>query len=75
MTFDLGHEVVFNGRTHYPRGLNFGRNSLKVTRNLKAVIYRHGEGFDKKMRVGWPQDKARQGLRGPQLIAPTFRGP
>ncbi len=38
-------KVVFNAGTHYPRGLNFDRNSLKVTRNLKAVIYRDEEGF------------------------------
>jgi len=51
MPSDLGHEVVFNAGTHYPMGLNFGRHSLKVTRNLKTVICRVEEGlFDGKMR-------------------------
>ena len=64
MTVDLGREVVFSARMHYPKGLNFGRDSLKVARNLKAAIYRDEEGLDKKMRVGLAQDDARQDLRG-----------
>jgi hypothetical protein len=44
MASDLGHEIVFNAGTQYPMGLNFGRDSLKVTRNLKMVIYRDEEG-------------------------------